>query len=152
MVNYKSFYVASVFFPFKCFKNIKYGQNALIRLHFFPEFIIVKKILFCTKLHSVILKMKKKWPSLRVHKSKVLYAAAFLYSPSMLNGLLENYSASGQVHSSMDQQESENRKTVQQIIVSMKSCNLQQIIVYYTFRIFLRTIVQNWTIATYSKN
>ena len=48
----------------------------------------------------------------------------------MLNGLLENYSASGQVHSSMDQQESENRKTVQQIIVSMKSCNLQQIILY----------------------
>ena len=48
----------------------------------------------------------------------------------MLNGLLENYSASGQVHSSMDQQESENRKRVQQIIVSMKSCNLQQIILY----------------------
>ena len=70
----------------------------------------------------------------------------------MLNGLLENYSASGQVHSSMDQQESENRKTAQQNIVSMKSCNLQQIIVYYTFRIFLRTIVQNWTIATYSKD
>ena len=44
MVNYKSFYVASVFFfLFKCFKNIKCGQNALIRLHFFPEFIIVKK-------------------------------------------------------------------------------------------------------------
>ena len=70
----------------------------------------------------------------------------------MLNGLLENYSASGQVHSSMDQQESENRKTAQQNIVSMKSCNLQQIIVYYTFRIFLITIVQNWTIATYSKD
>ena len=62
----------------------------------------------------------------------------------MLNGLLENYSASGQVHSSMDQQESENRKTAQQNIVSMKSCNLQQIIVQCTANGYTWTSYALW--------